>query len=205
MIDTGAEPNLLKISALQPATPVKATDRIQISGITAGTVQTLGSTDAKIYGTIIRFHVVPHDFPIAADGILGASFLEEGAEISYTKRRVLWKGLEIPFANATSRDMKRNPKNTISDTRASNAKHAKSNLTHTESDTRTINARTAQTTVIRAVGPEIGYLPRQEIVPGVTSESDTNREVRAYPTTSKIVPCTHSRTRRRYRMHQSTA
>ncbi|CAK9824012.1 Retrovirus-related Pol polyprotein from transposon 297 [Anthophora retusa] len=187
MIDTGAEPNLIKISALQPATPVKVTDRIQISGITAGTVQTLGSTDAEIYGTIIRFHVVPHDFPIATDGILGASFLEEGAEISYTKRRVLWKGLEIPFANATSRDSKPNPKitksntsannakhakpnvnHTESDTRASNAIHAKSNLTRTESDTRTINARTAQTTVIRAVGPEIGYLPRQEIVPGVT-------------------------------------
>ncbi|CAK9834497.1 Retrovirus-related Pol polyprotein from transposon 412 [Anthophora retusa] len=119
MIDTGSEPNLIKRSALHPRYRIGDEEKLQLYGITEEAVPTMGSVGIPLYGTIIKFHVVPSNFPILTDGILGAHFLEEGAEISFSKRKILWKGIEIPFANTphNERNLERN----------SNSKKIKSN------------------------------------------------------------------------------
>ncbi|XP_076549270.1 uncharacterized protein LOC143308190 [Osmia lignaria lignaria] len=99
MIDTGAEPNIVKSGILSTNTAVDTTGALKITGITNGYVKTLGSTEISIYGKTATFQVVSDDFPIPMDGILGAAFLNDGAEISYVKQVVLWKGTELPFVN----------------------------------------------------------------------------------------------------------
>lgn len=88
MVDTGAEPNIVKAGALKPNTMVNTTQTLKISGITNGYVHTLGSTKITVHGVISTFQVVADEFPIPMDGILGTAFLKECAEISYIKRVV---------------------------------------------------------------------------------------------------------------------
>ncbi|KOC58951.1 hypothetical protein WH47_00963, partial [Habropoda laboriosa] len=204
MIDTGSEANLIKRSVLDPRISVTSDEKLRLFGITPQAVSTLGATDIPLYGTIVRFHVVPHNFPIPADGILGAHFLEEGAEISYPKNRVLWKGIEIPFTNRTrpqretNLERKTNSKftNSKSEQRSrtsnptrseprSNSTNSKSeqssktaksttptnssNSSNSSNDTLyKIKARSIQVIGIKTTGPETGFLPRQELAPGIT-------------------------------------
>ena len=58
MLDTGAEPNLIKISKLKEGTAINAKDRLTLQGITEGRVETLGSTQVRISGKAVEFHVV---------------------------------------------------------------------------------------------------------------------------------------------------
>ncbi|KOC58993.1 hypothetical protein WH47_00819 [Habropoda laboriosa] len=79
MVDTGAEPNLIKVSALKPDTPINQHDTLSIRGVTHEKVGTIGTTYFTLYGTPLRFHVVQDVFPINADGILGSTFLQNSA------------------------------------------------------------------------------------------------------------------------------
>ncbi|CAK9834649.1 Retrovirus-related Pol polyprotein from transposon 17.6 [Anthophora retusa] len=135
MIDTGAEPNIIKVDALKPSTVIYADESVNISGITHERIQTLGTTNISIYGTTVKFHVMPRDFAIPTQGLLGSTFFREGAEISYAKSKLSWKGHDIPFAS---------------------------------SEACTVQARTAAFIEIKATGPAVGYLPKQEVAPYVT-------------------------------------
>lgn len=105
MIDTGSEPNLIKSSLLKPGIRIDENDQISVSGITEGTVTTLGSTRLTISEIPIKFQVVSDDFGIPSDGILGSAFLKEGAEISYAHRHMDWQGNKFPFiTNEKSHD-----------------------------------------------------------------------------------------------------
>ncbi|KOC59896.1 hypothetical protein WH47_10537 [Habropoda laboriosa] len=71
MIDTGSEPNLVKRSALKPHLVIETADTLTISGITEGQVETYGSVDIQVRDREIQCQVVPDNFPINTDGILG--------------------------------------------------------------------------------------------------------------------------------------
>jgi hypothetical protein len=50
-------------------------------------------------GYLVYIHVVPNNFPIAQEGILGLDFLRDSASIDFVNRVVKWRGAEIPFAH----------------------------------------------------------------------------------------------------------
>ncbi|KAL6256685.1 hypothetical protein P5V15_012804 [Pogonomyrmex californicus] len=47
-------------------------------------------------------HVVPNNFPIVQEGILGSDFLCDNATIDFPRKLLLWQGIEIPFAQHDS-------------------------------------------------------------------------------------------------------
>ena len=50
MLDTGAEPNLIKFSTLKEGTVINAKDRLTFQGMTEERVETLGSTQVETSG-----------------------------------------------------------------------------------------------------------------------------------------------------------
>ncbi|CAK9809081.1 hypothetical protein ANTQUA_LOCUS5872 [Anthophora quadrimaculata] len=99
MVDTGSEPNLIKKSALKRHLTIKPDNALAISGITDGRVKTHGSVIVQIRDRGILFHVVSDDFPIETDGILGSEFCNHEVDILYSKNRLVWNNIQIPFAN----------------------------------------------------------------------------------------------------------
>ncbi|KYQ54036.1 hypothetical protein ALC60_08498 [Trachymyrmex zeteki] len=50
-------------------------------------------------GHPVALHVVPDNFPIAQEGILGSDFLCDASSINLSERYVEWKGNRIPFTD----------------------------------------------------------------------------------------------------------
>lgn len=84
MLDTGAEVNIIKISALRNKKPINYGNIMKLSGITPTNVKTLGQILINIYGTPSKFQVVDDTFPIPYSGIIGAEFfVKEKADINF--------------------------------------------------------------------------------------------------------------------------
>ncbi|CAK9834632.1 Retrovirus-related Pol polyprotein from transposon 17.6 [Anthophora retusa] len=99
MVDTGSEPNLIKFRALKPHLSINATEALAISGITDGQVKTYGSVRIQVHARKIPFQVVPDDFPIDTEGILGSQFCNRNVDILYSQNCLVWENIRIPFAN----------------------------------------------------------------------------------------------------------
>lgn len=80
-MDSQADISLIKISALNNETLIDKNNTIEIKGITPNTIATLGTIHANLHfnDTIIEheLHVVPDDFCINSDGIIGRDFMKE--------------------------------------------------------------------------------------------------------------------------------
>ncbi|KOC58597.1 hypothetical protein WH47_06857 [Habropoda laboriosa] len=139
MVDTGAEPSLIKISALKPDTRIDKRDILSIRGVTHERVTTLGSAYLTLYNTPLKVHVVPDSFPINVEGILGSTFLRGQATISYTENSVIWNDIAIPFFNKN------------------------------QTEEVCVEARSVTCIPVKATGPIIGYVPRLTLAPGVTT------------------------------------
>jgi len=98
MVDTGAAPNVVKKRSLHPETVLKRDDTLFLSGITNGRVETLGSIKISVMGHPVTLHVVPDNFPIAQEGILGSDFLRDASTINLSERYIEWQGTKIPFS-----------------------------------------------------------------------------------------------------------
>lgn len=98
MIDTGAAPNVIKRRNLHPHTPIAHGEPLYLSGITNGRVKTLGSVEIKWLGHLIKLYVVPDNFPIAQEGILGSDFLRDATNINLREQCLEWQGVRVPFA-----------------------------------------------------------------------------------------------------------
>lgn len=81
MLDTGADLNLIKLSSLSDEVKVNIEDTYRLQGIHAELVSTIGSVilDVKIGNSTqkTKFQVVPINFPIPQDGIMGRPLLVE--------------------------------------------------------------------------------------------------------------------------------
>lgn len=97
MIDTGAAPNLIKVSTLNPKQSTLSASTIYLCGITEDKVETLGMTSIKYLGHTINFHVVDDDFPVPQDGILGSDFLQDASILDFVNRNIIWKGITLPL------------------------------------------------------------------------------------------------------------
>ena len=97
MIDTGATLNVIKLRNLPPPVTPDASEVISLSGITAGRVPTLGTVRMNIYNYPVKMHVVPDNFPIFQEGILGQAFLKHANFLNFESSLLSWHNIEIPF------------------------------------------------------------------------------------------------------------
>lgn len=78
LVDSGAEISVIKLNHLNDDTMVKK-EKIIITGVGKGSIESLGMCKEKVLidDSIFShtFHIVPNDFPITMDGILGYDFL----------------------------------------------------------------------------------------------------------------------------------
>ncbi|KAH0533798.1 hypothetical protein KQX54_001510 [Cotesia glomerata] len=83
---------------VDPNTWVDYDDILKLTGITAESVFTLGKIETEIFGIPITFHLVPNEFPIKRDGILGSKFLEDNfADVCYSQKCLKLKDKLIKF------------------------------------------------------------------------------------------------------------
>uniref|UniRef100_A0ABD2WHM9 Peptidase A2 domain-containing protein n=1 Tax=Trichogramma kaykai TaxID=54128 RepID=A0ABD2WHM9_9HYME len=84
MLNNGATVNLIKLSAINPEVDIFTDRYLSLGGITSEPVETLGYIYVSIFSHSYRFYVVPNDFPIEADGLIGRNLMKkEQAVISY--------------------------------------------------------------------------------------------------------------------------
>lgn len=100
MIDTGADINLIKENSLHENVPIDRKIVFDLSGITKGRTRTIGVTKIRILDADAWFHVVPNDFPIKPDGILGTEFFKnQKATIDYPRACLVVNGVPYYFHN----------------------------------------------------------------------------------------------------------
>jgi len=100
MIDTGAEPNLIKARNVYPDAQILREDKLHIVGVIDSFVELLGSVQVSLKGHSLRMDIVPDNFPISQKGILGTDFLKDSAPtfIRYNVQGfVKWHGIIIPY------------------------------------------------------------------------------------------------------------
>ena len=103
MLDTGAQPNIIKKECINSDVYINKKDIIQLTGITENVVNTLGSIIAHISSTPVTFHVVPDEFPIITQGILGSTFFtEHNACINYGNQLITWRNCSFHFKEKES-------------------------------------------------------------------------------------------------------
>jgi len=64
MIDTGAEPNLIKARNVQSDMQILREDKLYIVDVTDGFIESLGSIQVSLMGYPLRMDVVPDNFSI---------------------------------------------------------------------------------------------------------------------------------------------
>ena len=106
LLDSGASVSLLKLKALHDHAYITL-NHIEIRGITAEPMQTLGTSTVKIIipnhdnrTFPVTFHIVPNNFPISQDGIIGEDFLSvTKALIDYGNKKATFNfhNLRVPI------------------------------------------------------------------------------------------------------------
>lgn len=80
LVDSQADVSIIRRSSLKSTAPINIEEIINISGVTKGVVRSEGSINTLICVDIRNvehnFVVVPSDFPIPTDGILGKDFIQ---------------------------------------------------------------------------------------------------------------------------------
>lgn len=98
LIDSGAEPCLIKEKAVLATTYIDKGRILYLSGITEKIVPTLGKIKATIMGRVTDMHIIPDTFPIEEDGIVGCNFLSEHkAKINWDENCLEVGDMKRPF------------------------------------------------------------------------------------------------------------
>ena len=77
MIDTGSEANIIKNHLLPDEIEMDNFKTVFLKGVGDKLNRTIGTIKLAVYGHTSTFHVVPDDFDIPCEGILGATYLTE--------------------------------------------------------------------------------------------------------------------------------
>lgn len=82
LVDTQADISVIKISSLTVSSIIRSDNIINIIGVTDGSVKSLGTIQTQLllgdneYPVDLEFTVVPANFPIPVDGIIGKDFIK---------------------------------------------------------------------------------------------------------------------------------
>lgn len=99
-MDSGSEPNLVKIQALKAIVDIDKNEILKLQGISNKPVYTTGTVNIDILGTESEFHVVENSLSIPQDAILGAEFHGlNRAAIDWDAENIKWKDRIVPFKN----------------------------------------------------------------------------------------------------------
>ena len=105
-IDTGADVNIIKKSALALETSICTENTSYITGVSLTRIYTLGTTELEIFDKKVLFHVVRPQFPISVEGILGRAYLrQEGSNVSFFYNALITQSRPvdpIPFIDPES-------------------------------------------------------------------------------------------------------
>lgn len=113
LVDTQADISVLKQQSVNELAKIDEDDIINIKGVTNGVTSSLGTVDIDLkhdsYLIPQIFHIVPNDFNIGADGILGKDFLKHyESNISYRKMTLTLynndKIIKIPLYDGPNSD-----------------------------------------------------------------------------------------------------
>lgn len=86
MLDTGAGPSLIKLSKKPENFTANTNEILELKGITRDSICTLGKIEILVKDLKIPMHLVPDDFPIEEDGLIGSEiFRKFKAKIDYNK------------------------------------------------------------------------------------------------------------------------
>lgn len=86
LIDTGCALNLIKEKHVRKGTNINSEKRYSLVGIGNGMVKTLGEVILEFDGRKTEFQLVPNEFPVENDGIIGVNFLEsEQAQLIFRR------------------------------------------------------------------------------------------------------------------------
>lgn len=84
LLDTGAMLNLIRTKVVNNNHEINTKDIIYLTGLANQTISTLGKTIIEIFDHPSEFNVVPNNFPITQDRLLGDQFFKETrAKIDY--------------------------------------------------------------------------------------------------------------------------
>ena len=96
--DTGADISIIKQGCVKVSTPIDNSRIVAITGVTPGECITLGRIDVQLQGLLCELHVVPDDFPIDTDGLIGWDTLTRyGGQVNAGSRCLEFRVIAVPF------------------------------------------------------------------------------------------------------------
>ena len=100
MIDSGSQPNLIKISAFRGDLMMDVAEKPILRGISGYDQDTLGTCRVSLYGIEVKFVVIPSKFPMKLPVILGSYFCKiSGAIIDYERNLLSFNEHRLAFEN----------------------------------------------------------------------------------------------------------
>ena len=102
MIDSGSEANLIKINLIPDECKIDTSQQVVLRGIGDEATKSLGATQLKIHDVYSIFYVVPNNFPIPSQGIIGSIYLTQAKALIDYENKCLRVGdfrLPIKFKN----------------------------------------------------------------------------------------------------------
>lgn len=89
--------------------------KLYLTGISEETVPTLGNFSITIFGGNVEFYIIPENFPIVEDGIIGVSFLaRHQAKVNWERNCLELNRTELHFIKGDT-DLKEDLWNNDSD------------------------------------------------------------------------------------------
>lgn len=113
LIDSQADISVIKQNAIYDNLHIDERNSIKIRGVTAGTIESLGTIQIELYTNEVsiehEFHVVPNEFNIPSDGIIGRDFLKsQRCQINYHNMSITFSQngdrITIPLHDGPSDD-----------------------------------------------------------------------------------------------------
>ena len=97
-VDTGADVSLIKYKYIKQEAGINRQKLVSISDVTPGECVTLGSINMELNGLPCEAHMVPDDFPIDTDGLLGWDMImKHGVRVNAANKRLKTDRFVIPF------------------------------------------------------------------------------------------------------------
>ena len=98
MLDTGSELNILKIKKIHFPQIINEEETVFLKGIDSIIISSIGTIELQLMGHAVKFHIVPDQFFIPFDGILGSQYFEQAeAKINFLTQNLIVGDRVIKF------------------------------------------------------------------------------------------------------------
>ena len=165
----GSQINLVDLFSLAPEEEIHTHDRLRITRITTGYLDSIGSIFIDLFGTRAKFHVFDGSFPLPGNGIVGLEFLrKDKAEISFHHNTVILSNNPIkPIPFITLRPLENAPASAEPIVDVSQVQLLRRPSAAT--DRHVLRARTRQVIPVKVINKDIkeGFLPPVDSPEGV--------------------------------------